>query len=257
MPRKAFLQTELTHDSLMTPPPTSLYLIPHPQQLSGTVLHTNPSLRDEVEFHPRRQIHSMPRRLDSKRQRISIDSSVLLMRDFYPNHTLATYDPHDYKDHRTQLAADRSEEQLQSKPKIDLNPCHICHRKPTFKSELDQYANCEGCDRRTCYICIRSCLRSTTRGSISASECCNLEDDHDMLVSFDAGDTFSPSKTRNGRGRSDSGYEGGDECHVRTIGKENLVMKVHRNRICSRCCVERGTDGEVLCLGCLRLESAC
>jgi hypothetical protein len=28
----------------------------------------------------------------------------------------------------------------------------------------------------------------------------------------------------------------------------------HRGRICSRCCVERGTEGEVWCLGCLRAE---
>lgn len=25
----------------------------------------------------------------------------------------------------------------------------------------------------------------------------------------------------------------------------------HRQRVCSRCCVERGEDGEVVCLGCL------
>lgn len=28
----------------------------------------------------------------------------------------------------------------------------------------------------------------------------------------------------------------------------------HRGMVCSRCCVERGTEGEVLCLGCLRTE---
>lgn len=28
----------------------------------------------------------------------------------------------------------------------------------------------------------------------------------------------------------------------------------HRGMICSRCCVERGADGEVRCLGCLRAE---
>jgi hypothetical protein len=28
----------------------------------------------------------------------------------------------------------------------------------------------------------------------------------------------------------------------------------HRGRICSRCCVERGAEGDVWCLGCLRTE---
>lgn len=84
---------------------------------------------------------------------------------------------------------------LEPKPKI-LNPCHICHRKPTVKSDLDSYADCEGCGNRTCYICIRECL-----------------------------------------GGEDWGMGEG-----------------HKGMVCSRCCVERGTDGEVLCLECLRRE---
>jgi len=28
----------------------------------------------------------------------------------------------------------------------------------------------------------------------------------------------------------------------------------HKDMVCSRCCVERGADGEVRCLGCLRGE---
>lgn len=28
----------------------------------------------------------------------------------------------------------------------------------------------------------------------------------------------------------------------------------HKGMVCSRCCVERGTEGEVWCLGCLRAE---
>jgi hypothetical protein len=28
----------------------------------------------------------------------------------------------------------------------------------------------------------------------------------------------------------------------------------HRGMVCSQCCVERGADGEVRCLGCLRAE---
>jgi hypothetical protein len=29
----------------------------------------------------------------------------------------------------------------------------------------------------------------------------------------------------------------------------------HRSVVCSRCCIERGSDGEIWCLGCLRSES--
>ena len=32
------------------------------------------------------------------------------------------------------------------------------------------------------------------------------------------------------------------------------VVETHRGMICSRCCVERGMEGEVWCLGCLRME---
>ncbi|TLD26383.1 hypothetical protein PspLS_04818 [Pyricularia sp. CBS 133598] len=39
-----------------------------------------------------------------------------------------------------------------------LAPCHICQRRPTKKSDLDSFADCEGCGMRTCYVCIRECL---------------------------------------------------------------------------------------------------
>ncbi|ESZ89870.1 hypothetical protein SBOR_9739 [Sclerotinia borealis F-4128] len=41
---------------------------------------------------------------------------------------------------------------------MDLRACHICRRKPTVKKELDAFANCEGCGKRTCWVCIRECL---------------------------------------------------------------------------------------------------
>lgn len=74
--------------------------------------------------------------------------------------------------------------------KVDLRSCHVCRRKPALKSELDAFGDCESCERRTCFVCMRQCL-----GEVSGE---------------------------------------------------------HRATVCSRCCVERGVDGEVLCLGCLR-----
>ncbi|KAF7899237.1 uncharacterized protein EAF01_008450 [Botrytis porri] len=93
---------------------------------------------------------------------------------------------------------------------MDLRACHICHRKPTVKKELDAFANCEGCGKRACWVCIRECL--------------------------------------GGWGNTQMGEE--------AAGKEGWGEKgtKHRGMVCSRCCVERGTEGDVLCLGCLRME---
>ncbi|PGH09639.1 hypothetical protein AJ80_07668 [Polytolypa hystricis UAMH7299] len=38
-----------------------------------------------------------------------------------------------------------------------LSPCHICHRRPTTRSVVDAYADCEICNERACYICLREC----------------------------------------------------------------------------------------------------
>ncbi|KAK2741778.1 hypothetical protein FQN57_005522 [Myotisia sp. PD_48] len=41
--------------------------------------------------------------------------------------------------------------------KETLAPCHICHRRPTTRTVLDAYADCEICLERTCYVCLREC----------------------------------------------------------------------------------------------------
>ncbi|PGH28976.1 hypothetical protein GX50_08278 [[Emmonsia] crescens] len=41
---------------------------------------------------------------------------------------------------------------------VTLSPCHICHRRPTTRSTLDAYADCDLCAERTCYICLRECM---------------------------------------------------------------------------------------------------
>lgn len=45
-----------------------------------------------------------------------------------------------------------------------LNPCHICHRRPTTRSVLDAYGDCNLCSKRACYICLRECLGPHCRG---------------------------------------------------------------------------------------------
>lgn len=95
------------------------------------------------------------------------------------------------------------------------SPCHICHRRPTLRTEIDSYADCEGCGERTCWICIRECAGYTP-------------------LHMKVGGTIE--RAREGWGGGGSGQHG------------------HRRMVCSQCCVEKGSEGEVWCLGCLRDE---
>ncbi|KAG9238293.1 hypothetical protein BJ875DRAFT_63881 [Amylocarpus encephaloides] len=112
----------------------------------------------------------------------------------------------------------------------DLSPCYICHRKPTAKKELENYASCEGCGQRTCYICIRECLGSAVAVRI----------DTEMGEPFNGESQHEPRVEENGS-------EG-----EKTWDKDRAAG--HRGMVCSRCCVERGTEGEVWCLGCMKVE---
>lgn len=120
-------------------------------------------------------------------------------------------------------------EALSPKRSVILSPCHICRRKPTVKSELDAFADCECCGKRTCYICIRECLGS----AVAVSK------DTEMIDAL----SFSKQKEECLRQSNDDARN-----HDSDWGTG------HRGMVCSRCCVERGTEGEVLCLGCLRTE---
>lgn len=135
---------------------------------------------------------------------------------------------------------------IERKPKADLSPCHICRRKPTVKSELDAFAGCEECMERTCYICIRECLglgaeirRAMEEGQGSES---SLNSFHGTEDGMDLG----------GGGRFRPYHAARFGCDIE---EERAWRKpkpfVHKRMVCSRCCVERGTEGEVWCLGCV------
>lgn len=125
--------------------------------------------------------------------------------------------------------------------KVDLSPCHICRRKPTAKHELDAFADCEGCGERTCWICIRECLGM---GSYPLG--------HENLMTVERKQAAEIKYETKGsiREPEERCREDGQVRWDTTTGK----VQGHRGRICSRCCVERGTEGEVWCLGCLRAE---
>lgn len=126
-----------------------------------------------------------------------------------------------------------------------LAPCHICHRRPTKKSDLDSFADCEGCGERACFICIRECIGLTTadRGLGERTEGDTgggISEQEALSRSFcmDDADDHAAAGRDEGQEEGRKGWAGG-----------------HRGMVCSRCCVEMGPDGEIACLGCLsRME---
>ncbi|XXG94713.1 hypothetical protein Hte_000970 [Hypoxylon texense] len=115
-------------------------------------------------------------------------------------------------------------------PAALLSPCHICHRKPTKRSDLDSFADCLGCGQRACFVCIREC-----QGWLPPTFPSNLvKEEQSLSSSFTMTDADGPSP----------GHELGGFY-------EGWSGRGHRAMICSRCCVERGSEGDVVCLGCL------
>lgn len=127
--------------------------------------------------------------------------------------------------------------------KVDLSPCHICHRKPSERKELEGYVDCEGCGGRTCYVCMRRCggwdLEERWEG-----------DERDGGVAWESDEMCVERNSVCG--------DGADEGDERMFGMEGPWSmddrKSHRAKVCSQCCVERGKEGEIYCLGCLGAE---
>lgn len=113
-------------------------------------------------------------------------------------------------------------------PSSLLRRCHICHRKPAKKADLDSFADCQGCGERTCYVCIRECLG--------------------WRAGQENGNSNNTSNNNDAQGGLDDKDQRPGEP---SSGKSDWVSGGHRQMVCSRCCVEKGPDGDVVCLGCL------
>ncbi|KAJ4271915.1 hypothetical protein NW762_000624 [Fusarium torreyae] len=131
-----------------------------------------------------------------------------------------------------------------AKPKVTstlLAPCHICHRRPTKKSDLDSFADCQGCGERTCFVCIRECHGWNLDGGSVLSE------QEVLSRSFHMEDADAQPQQRSKNNATSGGQQ--------TIKGWDAVG--HQAVVCSRCCIERGAEGDVTCLGCFsRMESS-
>ncbi|OAQ96999.1 hypothetical protein LLEC1_02649 [Akanthomyces lecanii] len=126
-------------------------------------------------------------------------------------------------------------------------PCHICHRRPTKKSDLDSFAQCEGCREQTCFVCIRQChgrrgdMASVLSEQEALSRSFRMEDADDDEACDPAGrppPVDPPQELTRHQQRQDA-------------AQRNWAAGGHCSVVCSRCCVEKGPEGEVVCLGCL------
>ncbi|EEY18797.1 conserved hypothetical protein [Verticillium alfalfae VaMs.102] len=133
-----------------------------------------------------------------------------------------------------------------------LAPCHVCHRRPTKKSDLDSFAECHGCKARTCFVCLRQCkgwMPETQQGE----RLCDIE-------SRDYEETLSRSFHMEDADGAAAGHQV-DLGQAETQGERSAVgsrragdgwsSMGHQQVVCSKCCIERGQEGDVVCLGCL------
>lgn len=175
---------------------------------------------------------------------------------------------HQAREHIRDVSREEPRHQSETRPSASslMNRCHVCSRKPTKKSELDGFADCQGCGQRTCYVCIRECLgwdpRALQQGTTSTQE---ASDPHRPTTGSTTS-TTTISTPINEEGETSftmldadaeayhqrptsvpSDYQGME----REQGEGWTRGGGHRQMVCSRCCVEKGQDGDIVCLGCL------
>ena len=160
-----------------------------------------------------------------------------------------------------------------------LAPCHICHRRPTKKSDLDSFAECQGCGGRACYICIRECQGWSADSNDNyddnedvndepehLSRSCTMEDVDEYLMQREEEEEELQHQLSNprgvaaammeigrarARGTSTTGTYAGARSKDNNKKNKGWAASRHRAVVCSACCIERGEAGEIVCLGCL------
>ncbi|KAM0286926.1 hypothetical protein ACHAQH_000610 [Verticillium albo-atrum] len=133
-----------------------------------------------------------------------------------------------------------------------LAPCHVCHRRPTKKSDLDSFAECHGCSARTCFVCLRQCKGWTPEAQRGEQSRVAESRDYEEALSRsfhmeDADDVAARDHGQQGQAPTRQSWAAAEK---KPAG-EGWSSTGHQQVVCSKCCIERGQEGDVVCLGCL------
>jgi hypothetical protein len=71
-----------------------------------------------------------------------------------------------------------------AQPLTLLTSCHICHKAPRLKKDLEAYENCWRCHERTCYICIRQCEAGCGSRKV-CRQCCVEQGEEGVVYCLD------------------------------------------------------------------------
>ncbi|KAG6007170.1 hypothetical protein E4U21_006273 [Claviceps maximensis] len=143
-----------------------------------------------------------------------------------------------------------------------LAPCYICHRRPGKKADLDSFAQCQGCGERACFVCVRQCHGWNPDDGMSVlseqevlTRSFRMDDSVDEGAVTDSdGSAHKQEEARQRQRKQNRRHDGSGERdgnHDIRLCDRGWAASGHRSVVCSRCCVERGAEGEVICLGCL------
>ncbi|KAF2467555.1 uncharacterized protein BDR25DRAFT_335947 [Lindgomyces ingoldianus] len=111
-----------------------------------------PSMPSSLDARPFKQ----PRRLHHSAKKISLLKSPSHLMDIVSGPSSSS---------NIDIAASSS-----NTTNSDLRPCHICHKAPMRKRDLEGYFECRSCGERACYVCTRSCIGKCRR--LLCSRCC-------------------------------------------------------------------------------------
>ncbi|OAA33152.1 hypothetical protein AAL_00617 [Moelleriella libera RCEF 2490] len=226
--------------------------------------------------------------LPSKRARVAVagaDTTTITNNNNNNNNSSSSNNNgslHDTRSPRRRVSQQRLQEQLTTSKRpttATLAPCHICHRRPTRKSDLDCFADCQGCGQRACFICIRQCQGRANDEQLSDDVSADVDEGVRMLsrsITMDDyeaqpegedqkedqnGDAPGPWRRLQHRHRHHHHHHhkhhrhhsrrDDDDDNATSRDLQGWAASGHRSVVCSRCCVEKGHQGEVVCLGCL------
>ncbi|TEA15104.1 hypothetical protein C8034_v002660 [Colletotrichum sidae] len=210
--------------------------------------HGDPGLLSQQQ-HQHHNIDSVPRRIaplpGAKRQRMFEDEGDSLTSD--PSTSPQRQRRHNKMPPTQQSRALQDQTDSDNRPKkpTSVSPCHVCHRRPTKKSDLDSYADCLGCGQRTCYICMRECQGWEKDGRPNSVSGEDQTSDEILSRSFHMNDVDDERQQQQRDQEHDAATRGGQ------AKQDGWAGGGHRQMICSRCCIEKGSDGDIVCLGCL------